>query len=79
MGEAVEDFLVQTLVAELAIKALYDSVLGWLTRRDIMPGDARIILPFQDRTTGEFGAVVGDNGFRFSVQTDVSSPHRIGH
>ena len=48
MGETVEHFLIEAFVAELAIEAFDEAILLRLARRDIVPGDAGLVLPFQD-------------------------------
>ncbi len=56
--ETVEEVLIQALIAQPAIKALDEGILCWLSRRDVVPLDADLADPFQDRMTGEliFGA-----------------------
>jgi len=44
-GQAAEQVLVQTLVAEPAVEALDEPVLLRLARRDVVPSDATFLLP----------------------------------
>ncbi len=57
VGETVEDFLVEAFVTELAIEALDEAVLLRLARRDVVPGDAGLVLPFQDGARGQLGPI----------------------
>ena len=77
VGETVEDFLVEAFVTELAIEALDEAVLLRLARRDVVPGDAGFILPFEDGATGQFAAIVRDDGFRPALEPDtaIELPH----
>ena len=47
MGEAVEHFLVEAFIAQLAIERLHEAILLGLGRSDVMPCDAGLVLPFQ--------------------------------
>ena len=58
VGETVEDLLVEAFVTKPAIEALDEAVLLGLARRDIVPGDPSLVLPFQDGPAGQFGPVV---------------------
>lgn len=53
--------LVQALVPEPAVEALHEGVLGGLSGRDVVPFHALLLLPAQDRVTGQFGAIVADD------------------
>ena len=70
MGQTIKHFFVKALVAKLAIEAFDEAILHGFTGSDIVPGNTALILPFQDRPTGQFAAIVADNGFRFSVEPD---------
>jgi len=48
MGETVEHFFVQALVALFPVERLNEAVLLRFASRDIVPGDAGLLLPFQD-------------------------------
>ena len=72
IGERVKHFFIQALVAQLAIEALDEAVLLRFARRDIVPSDAGLILPFEDGATGQFSPVVRDNGFWPAIKTDAA-------
>jgi hypothetical protein len=58
-GQTVEQVFVQALVAETAVEALDESVLGWLARFDVMPSHPTRD-PTQDSYTSKFAAIVTD-------------------
>ena len=64
MSEAVEHFFIEAFIAQLAVEALREAVLLWCAGRDVVPGDAGLVLPFQNGAAGQLGAVVGDDGLR---------------
>tara|TARA_B100001765_G_C19280396_1_gene239649 strand:+ start:222 stop:419 length:198 start_codon:yes stop_codon:yes gene_type:complete len=57
VAQVGEQMLVEALVAQAAIKALDEAVLHGLPRRDVMPLDLAILLPFQNGLRGELPAV----------------------
>jgi hypothetical protein len=61
-GHATEQVLVEALVPEAAVQALDEAVLDGLAGRDVVPLDADVLLPKQDRPRRQFGAVVGGPG-----------------
>ncbi len=65
-----EQRLVETFIAEAAVEALDEAVLHGLARRDVVPIDAGVLTPLQDRHRCELGAVVRDNGDRLSAMSD---------
>ena len=71
MSKGIEHFFIEAFVAELAIEALDEAVLLRLSRRDVVPGDAGFILPFEDGATGQFAAIVRDNGFGPAIEPDA--------
>jgi hypothetical protein len=52
-----EQRLVQAFVPEPPVEAFHEAVLHRLSRRDVVPVDAPLLAPSQDRHTGQFGAV----------------------
>jgi hypothetical protein len=54
--------LVQAYVAPPANERFGEGILGRLARCDVVPFDAGLLAPAQDRRAGELGAVVGDAG-----------------
>ena len=65
-----EEALVEKLVAHPAVEGFGVAVLHRLTRGDVMPFDAMISCPGQDRVRGELGAVVRDDHRRLAAPTD---------
>lgn len=57
MSEAVEHFFVQALITQLAVEAFDEAVLLRFARGDIVPGDAGLVLPFEDGATGQLRPV----------------------
>jgi hypothetical protein len=47
------------LIAQAAVEALAEGVLLRLARLDILPGDASLIGPGEDRIRGQLRAVIG--------------------
>jgi hypothetical protein len=70
MGQTIKHFFVEALVAKLAIEALDEAILHRFAGRDIVPGKPALILPFQDRPTGQFAAIVADNGLWLAIEPD---------
>ena len=50
-SEARKYFLIQKLVAQPPVERLDKCVLRRLYGRDVMPGDAAVVLPFEDGAT----------------------------
>ena len=46
MGQAVEQVFVQAFISHPPIEAFYDAVLHWFSRRDVVPVDLAVFLPF---------------------------------
>ena len=57
MSEAVEHFFVQAFVSEFPVEALDEAILLRFARGDIVPGDAGLVLPFEDGATGQLRPV----------------------
>ena len=53
VGQAVEQFLVEKLIAQRAVEGLDEPVLLRLARVDVVPFDLILARPFQDRPTGK--------------------------
>ncbi len=62
--------LVRALVPEPSIETFRERVLGGLSWRDVMPLHAALLLPSQDRVTGQFGAIIADDYVRLSSPLD---------
>lgn len=58
-GQTVEQTFVEAFVAQAAVEALDESVLGQLARLDIMPSNTARS-PAQDGDTSQFAANVAD-------------------
>lgn len=48
MAVAGEQVLVEAFVAQASVEALHEAVLHWLARRNVMPVDGMVLLPFED-------------------------------
>lgn len=70
VSEAREHFLVQELVTEPAVERLDEGVLRRLAGRDVMPGNAAVVLPLEDGSAGQFCSVVADDGSGLAVEPD---------
>ena len=78
--ETVEDVLIQALVAQPAIEALDEDILCRLSRHDLVPLDVGGAHPSQDRMTGQFRPIVGDDHLRSTPMGDkpgqfLGDPH----
>ncbi len=60
LRERREQRLVEEFVAQTAIEALDEGLLGQLAGRNVVPLDPHLLAPAQDRHAGQLGAVVGD-------------------
>ncbi len=67
MSEASEQRFVQTLIAQLPVKALDEAVLHWLAWLNVMPFNFSFLLPRQDDVRSEFRAVVADHHERVTA------------
>src|ERR1700761_1965872 len=70
LRKVAEQMLVETLVAQAAIEALDEAVLGRFARHDVVPFDATLFLPGQDCARGQLGAVVADDHERRGPHLD---------
>ena len=70
VGARREDRLVQAFVPKPAVKALDESILLRLARRDVMPGDPTVLVLFEGRRRGQLGAVVTDDRDRPAAPQD---------
>lgn len=61
MVQGREQVLVQALVAQASVEAFHKAVLHRLSRRDVMPLDLAIFLPFEHGVRSQLGAVVADH------------------
>lgn len=52
-----EQVLVEALLAHPSIEAFHQAVLHGLSWCDVVPADLAVLLPFQHRIAGQFGAV----------------------
>lgn len=57
---AAEQVLVEAFVAEAAAQVLEEAVLGRLTGGNVVPLEAIVLLPLQERPRRQLGAVAGD-------------------
>jgi hypothetical protein len=70
--KAVEDLLVQEFLPQPVVEALDEAILRLLARRDVVPANAALGLPFEDRATVQFGSVIADHQIGFPVEPDHS-------
>ena len=61
ISQAVEDLFVQAFIAQAAVEAFDVALLLRLARVDVLPFDAVLVGPLQDRLAGELGPIVTDN------------------
>lgn len=73
VSPAVEQFLVQELVAQRPIERFNECILLRLTGITVVPLDPVFAGPHQDRPAGELGPVIADDASRFAIE----SPPRI--
>lgn len=64
MAQAVEEVRVETFVTQPPIEGFDEAVLHGFARRDVMPFDAALLLPAQDRIGRQLRTVVGDHHAR---------------
>lgn len=43
------------------VLGLHEAVLHWLARRDLIPLDSMVLLPFEDGVRGQLGSVIRDD------------------
>ena len=55
IAQCAEQCLVQAFIPEFAVEAFDEPVLLRLSGRDVMPVDACVLNPFQNRHAGELG------------------------
>ena len=70
IAQAIEQMFIQALISKSAIEALNKGVLSWLSWRDIVPFQINLLDPFQDRMTGQFSTIIGDDHLRFAALLD---------
>jgi len=68
MAQARKQVFVQALIPKAAIEALHETVLHRFDGRDVVPFDLPVLLPFQDRVAGQFGAIVGHHQAGIATQ-----------
>ncbi len=57
MAQRREQVFVQALFAHPSVEAFHQTVLHGFARCDVMPADLAVLLPFEHRIAGQFGAV----------------------
>ena len=68
--EAVENLLVQQIVAQAAIEWLDEGILLGLPRIELMPVHVVVVAPFQDRPAGKLCPVITDNACELAKDPD---------
>lgn len=61
MAVAGEEVLVEAFITQTSIKAFHEAILRRLSRRNVMPLDGVILLPFKDGIRRQLGPVVRNN------------------
>lgn len=90
MANGVEQVLIEAFVTHPANEAFHEPVLHWLSSltafagkhlsgsgSDVVPFDVALLLPFQDGTTGQLGAVVTDH--HAGIAKQFSNPVQFAH
>ena len=67
-GARREQVFVEALFAHPSFKAFDKAVLRGLSRRDVVPADFAVLLPFQHRVACQFRAIVADHHTGISAQ-----------
>lgn len=62
-----KQMLIETLVPEPAVEALDEAILHRLARRDVVPLDAALLLPFEHRVAGQLRSVIADHHARITA------------
>ena len=57
MAQRREQMFVEALFAHPPVEAFHEAVRHGLARRDVVPADPAVLLPFEHRIAGQFGAV----------------------
>src|SRR6185437_10491152 len=70
VSERCEECLIEQFVAQTAVEALDEGVLGRFARRDVVPFDPRFLRPAEDRHAGELRAVVADDRQGLAAPSD---------
>ena len=68
--EAVEDLFIEAFIPQAAVEALNQAVLLRFAGVDVVPGNAGIARPFEDRGAGEFGGIITDDSVGFALNPD---------
>lgn len=69
VAQVGEQVLVETLVSQAAVEALDEAVLHGLSRRDVVPLDLPVFLPFQDGIRRKFGPIIADHHARITARS----------
>jgi hypothetical protein len=70
MGEAVEHLVGEAFIVQFSIEQTLRSRSA--ARRDVVPGDAALLLPLQGRPAGKLRPVVGHDGLRLATEPDAA-------
>ena len=64
LGDAGEPVEIETVLPELAVKALDKRILGWLSKLDEVEFHAALLRPKEHRLAGQLWAIVADDFVR---------------
>ena len=70
MAQAVEQVLVQEVIAHAPVERLNEPVLHGLAGGNAVPLDLAVFLPFQDRVRGQLGPIIADHHAWISPHPD---------
>lgn len=68
--QTVEHLFIQKFISQAAVEWLDEGILLGLAGIDVVPFDAVVVGPLQDRSAGELGSIVTDNAVRFAIEPD---------
>ena len=68
--EVVEDPLIQAFIPQTAVEAFDQAILLRFAGVDLVPGNAGITRPFEDRGAGKFGAIITDDAAGLAINPD---------
>src|SRR6266404_859720 len=71
--EIGEQVLVEALVTQTAVEALYEAILHGFAGGNVVPFDTVVLLPAQDRVRGQLSAVVAHDHARICIRDSKGS------
>ena len=68
--ETVEDLFIEAFIPQAAVEAFDQAILLRFAGVDLVPGNAGITRPFEDRGAGKFGAIITDDAAGLAINPD---------